>query len=101
MYRGELENGQVIAVKRLRSAATDEQKEKEFLTELGTVGHVRHPNVTALLGCSIDQDLHLIFEFSSLGSVSSNLHSMHLIHQENLLFSYKELSFICCFLSIL
>ncbi|KAL0916684.1 hypothetical protein M5K25_014213 [Dendrobium thyrsiflorum] len=74
VYRGELENGQVIAVKRLTRAANDEQKEKEFLTELGTVGHVRHPNITPLLGCCIDQDLHLIFEFSSHGSVSSNLH---------------------------
>ncbi|XP_020599812.1 probable receptor-like serine/threonine-protein kinase At5g57670 [Phalaenopsis equestris] len=75
VYRGELDDGQVIAVKRLTIAASDEQTEKEFLTELGTVGHVRHPNVTAFLGCCIDRDLHLIFEFSSLGSVSSNLHN--------------------------
>ncbi|PKA51399.1 putative receptor-like serine/threonine-protein kinase [Apostasia shenzhenica] len=74
VYRGELENGMEIAVKKLTRAATDEQKEKDFLTELGTVGHVRHPNVTALLGCCIDRDLHLIFEFSSHGSISMNLH---------------------------
>ncbi|RRT65389.1 hypothetical protein B296_00032681 [Ensete ventricosum] len=55
-------------------ASTDEQREKDFLTELGTVGHVRHPNVSALLGCCIDRGLHLVFEFSSRGSVSSNLH---------------------------
>ncbi|KAG0470716.1 hypothetical protein HPP92_017416 [Vanilla planifolia] len=71
---GELEDGQIIAVKRLTSAASDEHKEKEFLTELGTVGHVRHPNVTALLGCCIDKDLYLVFEFSSHGSLSSHLH---------------------------
>ncbi|KAH0462495.1 hypothetical protein IEQ34_010070 [Dendrobium chrysotoxum] len=75
VYRGELDDGRVIAVKRLTRAVTDEQKEKDFLTELGTVGHVSHPNVTAFLGCCIDKDLHLIFEFSSLGSVSSNLHN--------------------------
>ncbi|RWW27808.1 hypothetical protein BHE74_00021783, partial [Ensete ventricosum] len=69
-----MEDGRAIAVKRLTRAATDEQREKDFLTELGTVGHVRHPNVSALLGCCIDRDLHLIFEFSSRGSVSSNLH---------------------------
>ncbi|KAJ6795857.1 putative receptor-like serine/threonine-protein kinase [Iris pallida] len=74
VYRGVLEDGQAIAVKRLRSAPEGEQREKEFLTELGTVGHVRHPNVSALLGCCIDRDLHLVFEFCSLGSVSSNLH---------------------------
>ncbi|XP_008803599.1 probable receptor-like serine/threonine-protein kinase At5g57670 [Phoenix dactylifera] len=74
VYRGLLEDGQVIAVKRLTRASTDEQKEKDFLQELGTIGHVRHPNVSSLLGCCIDRDLHLIFEFSSHGSVSSNLH---------------------------
>jgi len=74
VYKGVLGDGQAIAVKRLTRAATDEQREKEFLTELGTVGHVRHPNVSALLGCCIDRDLHLVFEFSSVGSVSSNLH---------------------------
>ncbi|ONK69592.1 uncharacterized protein A4U43_C05F24590 [Asparagus officinalis] len=74
VYKGVLGDGQTIAVKKLTSASTDEQREKEFLTELGTVGHVKHPNVSALLGCCIDKDLHLVFEFSSLGSVSSNLH---------------------------
>ncbi|CAL9117696.1 unnamed protein product [Musa textilis] len=74
VYRGVMEDGRAIAVKRMMRAVTDEQREKDFLTELGTVGHVRHPNVSALLGCCIDRDLHLIFEFSSRGSVSSNLH---------------------------
>ncbi|PKU69584.1 probable receptor-like serine/threonine-protein kinase At5g57670 [Dendrobium catenatum] len=74
VYKGELESGQVVAVKRLTRASTDEQKEKEFLTELGVIGHVNHPNVIPLFGFSTDQNLHLIFDFSSQGSVSSNLH---------------------------
>ncbi|KAF8400291.1 hypothetical protein HHK36_013588 [Tetracentron sinense] len=74
VYRGILKDGQAIAVKRLTKASTDEQKEKEFLTELGTIGHVHHPNVSSLLGCCIDNGLHLIFEFSTHGSVSSLLH---------------------------
>ncbi|XP_009401300.2 probable receptor-like serine/threonine-protein kinase At5g57670 [Musa acuminata AAA Group] len=74
VYRGVMADGQAIAVKTMVGASTDEQREKDFLTELGTVGHVRHPNVSALLGCCIDRGLHLVFEFSSRGSVSSNLH---------------------------
>ncbi|XP_068647703.1 probable receptor-like serine/threonine-protein kinase At5g57670 [Aristolochia californica] len=74
VYKGVLKDGQVVAVKRLAKASTDERKEKEFLTELGTIGHVRHPNVSSLLGCCIDNGLHLIFEFSLRGSVSSVLH---------------------------
>ncbi|KAL1534049.1 non-specific serine/threonine protein kinase [Salvia divinorum] len=74
VYRGVLQNGQAIAVKRLTKAQNDERKEKEFLTEIGTLGHVSHPNVTPLLGCCIDNGLYLIFHFSSRGSVASLLH---------------------------
>ncbi|CAN6448168.1 unnamed protein product [Victoria cruziana] len=74
VFRGVLKEGQVIAVKRLTRAATDEQREKEFLTELGTIGHVCHPNISCLIGCCIDNGLHLIFEFSAHGCVASRLH---------------------------
>ncbi|TVU16397.1 hypothetical protein EJB05_39956 [Eragrostis curvula] len=77
VYRGVLDGGRAVAVKRLApttAAAADEKKEKDFLTELGTVGHVRHPNVSALLGCCVDRGLHLVFDFSTRGSVSANLH---------------------------
>ncbi|RLM74759.1 putative receptor-like serine/threonine-protein kinase [Panicum miliaceum] len=79
VYRGVLDDGRAVAVKRLApTAAADEKKEKDFLTELGTVGHVRHPNVRALLGCCVDRGLHLVFEFSTRGSVSANLHDLKL-----------------------
>ncbi|CAD6261955.1 unnamed protein product [Miscanthus lutarioriparius] len=79
VYRGVLDDGRAVAVKRLApTAAADEKKEKDFLTELGTVGHVRHPNVSALLGCCIDRGLHLVFDFSTRGSVSANLHDLKL-----------------------
>lgn len=74
VYRGVLENGQTIAVKTLARSASDERNEKEFLTEIGTLGHVSHPNVTSLLGCCLDNGLYLIFQFSSKGSVASLLH---------------------------
>ncbi|EYU37320.1 hypothetical protein ABFS82_10G138000 [Erythranthe guttata] len=74
VYRGLLEDGQTIAVKRLTKTANDERKEKDFLTEIGTLGHVSHPNVTSLLGCCIDSGLYLIFQFSSKGNVASLLH---------------------------
>ncbi|KAI3811431.1 hypothetical protein L1987_21155 [Smallanthus sonchifolius] len=74
VYKGVLEDGQAIAVKRLTQMSCDERKEKEFLTEIGTLGHVNHPNVSSLLGCCIDNGLYLIFQFSSKGSVASLLH---------------------------
>ncbi|OIS96757.1 PREDICTED: probable receptor-like serine/threonine-protein kinase At5g57670 [Nicotiana attenuata] len=74
VYKGVLDDGQAIAVKMLTKATDDERKEKEFLTEIGTLGHVCHPNVTSLLGCCIENGLYLIFQFSSKGSVASILH---------------------------
>lgn len=78
VYRGMLEDGEEIAVKRLNRGSSEERKVKEFLTEIGTIGHVCHPNVLSLLGCCIDNGLYLIFQFSSRGSVAS------LVHDENL-----------------
>lgn len=74
MYRGTLEDGAAVAVKRLMGAAACERRERDFLAELGTVGHARHPNVCALLGCCVDRDLYLVFAFSARGSVSAILH---------------------------
>ncbi|XP_074361562.1 putative receptor-like serine/threonine-protein kinase At5g57670 [Apium graveolens] len=74
VYKGVLEDGQEVAVKRLMKVSNDERKEKEFLTEIGTLGHVNHPNVLSLLGCCIDNGLYLVFQFSSRGSVASLLH---------------------------
>ncbi|KAI6682581.1 hypothetical protein NL676_036462 [Syzygium grande] len=78
VYRGMPEDGEEIAVKRLTRGSSEERKVKEFLTEIGTIGHVCHPNVLSLLGCCIDNGLYLIFQFSSRGSVAS------LLHDENL-----------------
>uniref|UniRef100_A0A0D9WTK1 Protein kinase domain-containing protein n=1 Tax=Leersia perrieri TaxID=77586 RepID=A0A0D9WTK1_9ORYZ len=74
VYRGELPDGRAVAVKRLMGAWACERRERDFLAELGTVGHAHHPNVCLLLGCCVDRDLYLVFHFSPLGSVSSNLH---------------------------
>jgi hypothetical protein len=90
VYCGILDDGRAVAVKRLAATAAvaaDEKKEKDFLTELGTVGHVRHPNVSSLLGCCVDRGLHLVFEFSTRGSVSANLHGESLASGDMLCFT--------------
>lgn len=78
VYKGILPDGQMIAVKRLAKANTDERKEKEFLTELGIIGHVCHPNTASFIGCCIENGLHLIFHFNSHGSLASLLHGNYL-----------------------
>ncbi|XVF34273.1 hypothetical protein REPUB_Repub18cG0045300 [Reevesia pubescens] len=74
VYRGDLSDGRVVAVKRLTKDNKDENKEKEFLTELGIIGHVCHPNTANLVGCCIENGLYLIFNFSEKGTLASALH---------------------------
>ncbi|KAG1326943.1 putative receptor-like serine/threonine-protein kinase [Cocos nucifera] len=74
VFKGNLYNGQAVAVKRLAKGSTSEQKEREFLAELGIIGHVCHPNTALLIGCCIENGLHLIFDFSPNGSLASALH---------------------------
>ncbi|XVE71765.1 hypothetical protein DITRI_Ditri10aG0178100 [Diplodiscus trichospermus] len=74
VYRGDLSDGRIVAVKRLAKDNKDENKEKEFLTELGIIGHVCHPNTANLVGCCIENGLYLIFNLSQKGNLASALH---------------------------
>ncbi|XP_015875269.1 receptor-like cytosolic serine/threonine-protein kinase RBK2 [Ziziphus jujuba] len=73
VYRGCLRNGQLIAVKRLIKGTADE-KTAAFLSELGIIAHVDHPNTAKLFGCCIEGGMHLVFQLSSFGSLGSLLH---------------------------
>ncbi|KAJ3693379.1 hypothetical protein LUZ60_008859 [Juncus effusus] len=74
VYKGILGNSQSIAIKRLAEGKTDENKEKEFLAELGILGHVCHPNTAYLIGCCIENGLYLIFDFCPNGTLASALY---------------------------
>ncbi|KAL9224116.1 hypothetical protein vseg_000185 [Gypsophila vaccaria] len=76
VYKGKLKDGEIVAVKKLinRRNNDEEKREREFLCEIGTIGHVYHPNVSSLLGCCIDNGFYLLFPFSPLGSLASLLH---------------------------
>ncbi|WCJ28771.1 Protein kinase family protein [Euphorbia peplus] len=73
VYKGRLRNGKLVAIKRLTKGTADE-KTAVFLSELGILAHVDHPNTAKLLGCGIEGGMHLIFELSRLGSLKSVLH---------------------------
>ncbi|KAG5563769.1 hypothetical protein RHGRI_000089 [Rhododendron griersonianum] len=74
VYRGDLDDGRTIAVKTLTKDNTNQNKEKEFLMELGVIGHVNHPNTAVLVGCCIENGLHLIFDFSPNGTLACALY---------------------------
>ncbi|KAI4376269.1 hypothetical protein MLD38_014051 [Melastoma candidum] len=74
VYRGNLPDIGLIAVKMLAKDNKDEKKEREFLIELGTIVHVSHPNAATLVGYCIENGLYLIFHFSQNGNLASALH---------------------------
>lgn len=75
VYKGSLQDGQLIAVKRLTKGTADERT-SGFLSELGIIAHVDHPNTAKLIGCGIEGGMHLIFQLSPLGSLGSLLHGL-------------------------
>lgn len=46
VYKATLEDGNIIAVKRIREGIV--KGKKEFESEVGTLGKIRHPNLLAL-----------------------------------------------------
>ncbi|XVF31268.1 hypothetical protein REPUB_Repub16aG0131000 [Reevesia pubescens] len=75
VYKGRLKDGKLVAVKRLVKGTADERT-AGFLSELGILAHVNHPNTAKLIGCGIEGGMHLVFQLSPLGSLGSVLHGL-------------------------
>ncbi|CAL5197186.1 unnamed protein product [Lathyrus oleraceus] len=74
VYKARLPDGQVVAVKRLmRNEKEAGDKAGDFLSELGIIAHINHPNATKLIGFGIDRGLYFVLQFASHGSLSSML----------------------------
>ncbi|KAK3406813.1 hypothetical protein EUGRSUZ_K02951 [Eucalyptus grandis] len=74
-YKASLEDGNQVAVKRLREKMTKGQK--EFEAEAGVLGRIRHPNLLALRAYYLGPkgEKLLVFDYMSMGSLASFLHA--------------------------
>ncbi|XP_015875666.3 probable LRR receptor-like serine/threonine-protein kinase RFK1 isoform X2 [Ziziphus jujuba] len=72
VYKGQLPDGTVIAVKQLSSMSR--QGNREFLNEIGMISCVQHPNLVKLHGCCIESDqLLLVYEYMENNSLARAL----------------------------
>ncbi|KAJ4825331.1 putative ribokinase, partial [Turnera subulata] len=75
VYKGRLSDGQLVAIKQLmKTDKEEEERVGDFLSELGIIAHITHPNAAKLLGFGVDGGLHLVLEFLPQGSLASKLH---------------------------
>ncbi|KAI3728249.1 hypothetical protein L6452_16882 [Arctium lappa] len=72
VYKGHLQDGQFIAVKRL-IRGTPEEMTSDFLSELGILVHVNHPNISHVIGYGVEGGMHLVLPLSQHGSLASLL----------------------------
>ncbi|XVF87259.1 hypothetical protein PTKIN_Ptkin18bG0104600 [Pterospermum kingtungense] len=72
VYKGQLADGTVVAVKQLSSKSS--QGNREFMNEIGMISCLQHPNLVKLNGCCIEGDqLLLVYEYLENNSLSRAL----------------------------
>ncbi|KAI4346103.1 hypothetical protein L6164_013183 [Bauhinia variegata] len=84
VYRADMDNGQIVAVKKLRPAimTADDECEHDkrgvldsFTAEVKTLGSIRHKNIVRFLGCCWNRCTTLLmYDYMPNGSLGSLLH---------------------------
>lgn len=75
VYKGCLPDGRFIAVKRMNKGSL-EDREGNFLSEVGTIAHVDHPNTAKMIGYGVEGGAYLVLKLSSNGSLGSLLRGL-------------------------
>ncbi|CAL9000302.1 unnamed protein product [Prunus brigantina] len=80
VYKGELEDGTQLAVKRMEGGVISSKALDEFEAEIAVLSKVRHRHLVSLLGYSIEgNERLLVYEYMSQGALSR-----HLFHWKSL-----------------
>ncbi|XP_024973601.1 probably inactive leucine-rich repeat receptor-like protein kinase At5g48380 [Cynara cardunculus var. scolymus] len=74
LYKATLEDGSSLMIKRLQDT---QHSEKEFASEMSTLGNVKHRNLVPLLGfCVTKQERLLVYRYMPNGTLHDKLHLM-------------------------
>lgn len=74
MYKAVLDDGTPLMVKRLQES---QHSEKEFLSEMATLGNIEHRNLVPLLGfCVAKKERLLVYKYMPNGTLHDQLHPM-------------------------
>ncbi|CDY35288.1 BnaC03g59350D [Brassica napus] len=69
VFKGELSDGTIIAVKQLSSKSC--QGNREFVNEIGLISGLNHPNLVKLYGCCVEKNhLMLVYEYMENNSLA-------------------------------
>ncbi|KAF8089095.1 hypothetical protein N665_0518s0021 [Sinapis alba] len=69
VFKGELWDGTIIAVKQLSSKS--HQGNREFVNEIGMISGLNHPNLVKLYGCCVEKNqLLLVYEYMENNSLA-------------------------------
>ncbi|KAL3642057.1 hypothetical protein CASFOL_012872 [Castilleja foliolosa] len=73
VYKGKLDDGQLIAVKRMK---TRDSRDESYDNEIGVLSHLNHPNIINLIGCCFHNDTEriIVYEFMPNGNLKDHLH---------------------------
>ncbi|CAL9135289.1 unnamed protein product [Musa textilis] len=72
MYKATLPDGTFLAIKRLQDS---QQSENQFVSEMATLGNVRHQNLVPLLGyCIAKKERLLVYKYMAKGTLYDQLH---------------------------
>ncbi|XVF21247.1 hypothetical protein REPUB_Repub12eG0073800 [Reevesia pubescens] len=72
MYKGVLEDGTSLMIKRLQDS---QHSDKEFESEMATLGSVKHRNLVPLLGfCVAKKERLVVYRYMANGTLNDNLH---------------------------
>lgn len=85
VYKGELDDGTKIAVKRMEAGVISSKALDEFCSEISVLSKVRHRNLVSLLGYSVEgNERILVYEYMPQGALSTHLFNWKSLNLEPL-----------------